>query len=226
MSGPRLSRAGAYPVAAIGLLLFGAGVQIFVSRTFALATWTRADAVVTASGVQPIGANRYDAHIRVRFEAGGRTVETEVEHDYRRSHRGWVADAAQRHAPGTSVAVLYAPCDPRRARLAAGGLTTFGISLLLIAFGSLFASVGWLALRDVDRAEEEVGTTEHGRGPAADRTRTVLTGGYLLASGLGTVHAAATHFTSASCLLVPGLLLALGMGAALAGVRALRLSRR
>jgi hypothetical protein len=227
VSAPDKSRSGAYAFGAVGLVLFGCGMYMFVSRAFAVATWSPARATVTATRSEAIGASKYDAHIYVRFDAGGRTIETEVEHDFRRASGTLVEEALVRHAPGTDVAILYAPGDPRRARIAAGwNPATFFASLLALACGALFASIGWLGARDVDLAEEEVGTTEHGRAPAAERTRMVVTGGFLVSSGLATAAAAVSHLRSAARLSAPVLLLAAGLAATAAGVLALRLSRR
>lgn len=227
MTGGRKTRGGAAVFGGLGLVLFGAGACFFASRAVTVLTWVPATAVVLESRAVATGAGKYDAHILARFEAGGRRVETELAHDYRRTNRGWVAAAAERHAPGTEVSILYAPGDPRSARLGAGwNLTTFGTSLALFGIGALFAGIGWLGLRDVDLAEEEVGTTEHGRAPAAERTRTMVTGGFVVSIGAALVLAAAGHARSASSVLVPAVLTAVGLAMTGAGVLAIRLARR
>ena len=145
-AGPGTSaRLPGYVFTGIGLVLFVVGLYVAVDRLILVDRWTEALGTVTESRVLGSGG-RLVARIRVRFSAGGETVETEPAHAYDSLNYARVAEAVDRFPTGVEAPLRYDPDNPRRARLEAEfNLQTFGLSLLLLGGGVVFGALGALA---------------------------------------------------------------------------------
>ena len=191
-------RSAGYVFGGLGLILCACGAYLFLTRAVLVATWKPATATVVESRIEHSTGRKYDAVIRVRFQAEGQPIETAVQHDYRATNYAWVAETVARHAAGTEVPIRYLPDDPRSARLAAGwNIATFWTSLTALAIGALFAGLGWLAFRSAD-LEEQARTAPEDQAAAAERTQTLTVGGFVLILGLA--------FLGAGVALAPGAL--------------------
>lgn len=204
------ARAPGYVFSGLGLCLVAAGAYLFVTRAALVIGWRPAAGTVVESRVERADGRRYDARIRVRFEAEGQAVETDAAHDYRGSNHAWVAETVARHPPGTPVLLRYDPGDPQSARLNAGwNVSTFWTSLLAFGVGALFAGIGALAFRSA-RLESEAATAPPDRAEAAERRQMLTVGGFVLAIGLA--------FLAVTVALAPGALRSRGWPVATARV--------
>ncbi len=177
----------AYVFGGIGLLLLSYGLYQSTRRTIVLLSWPEAQATVISSSIESQG-NQHRARIRVRFFAGSETIETEAEHDYEGKGYAWIAEAVALHAKGSQAFVRYNERHPETAMLDPRfGFRTFGVPLLSLAAGLVFAGVGRLALRSAKLTVASLTAESEGERQRAARSEYFGVGVFVLVIGVAFV---------------------------------------